>query len=304
MAKEANRRRKTTRQYEIVFVPVGEVGATRTFRASKLKLILLGILAFAASVAVTLAVLIYTPVAMYVPIPNPALEERYGRQIVTLQERLNNLAEDVLILRDYNVQLRKALGESGVPDTSSRRTQSQIAQADERVTQRDEVPVQEPTPGSQSDLVMDEGVEPSGSPSAVSSPSAEGLHPSFPLTMPADGVATQGFDPANGHYGIDIASRKGNPIYAASDGIVVFSGWTYDDGNMLMISHGRGYLTVYKHAQALLKPSHASVKRGEPIALIGNTGMTSLGPHLHFEVWKDGIPQDPADFVLASSRIQ
>ena len=304
MVKEADRRRKTTRLYEIVFVPVGEVGATRTFRASRLKLVLLGVLAFVMSVAITLAVLIYTPVAMYVPIPNPTLEERYGRQIVNLQERLNSLAEDVLLLRDYNIQLRKALGESGIRDTSGHRESFPIAEADDRASRRETTPVQEPNPGSQSDLMMDEGGGPTGSSAAVTAAPPEGLRPSFPLIMPAEGVATQGFDPAHGHYGIDIAGKKGNPVYAASDGVVVFSGWTYDDGNMLMLSHGRGYLTVYKHAQALLKPSHTSVKRGEPIALIGSTGMTSVGPHLHFEVWKDGIPQDPVDFLLMSSRIQ
>ncbi len=300
MVKEAGRRRKKARQYEIVFVPVGEVTATRTFRASRLRLVLLGVLAFAVSVAITLAVLMYTPVAMYVPIPNPALEERYGRQIVTLQERLNSLAEDVLLLRDYNVQLRKALGENGVRDTSARGGVSPIAEADDRESRH----LQEASPGSRNDLVMDEAVGPSGTSPVTAVMAPEGMHPLLPLIMPAEGVATQGFDPAHGHYGIDIAAKKGTPVYAASDGVVMFAGWTYDDGNMLMISHGRGYLTIYKHTQALLKPSHVGVRRGEPIALIGSTGMTSLGPHLHFEVWKDGIPQDPADYLLMPSRIQ
>lgn len=122
--------------------------------------------------------------------------------------------------------------------------------------------------------------------------------------MPVEGIVTQGFDPSRGHFGLDIAARKGTPIYAATDGSVVFAGWTFDDGNMLMISHGDGYMTVYKHAQSLIKTAHMTVKRSEPIAFVGTTGKTSLGPHLHFEVWKDGVARDPSEFLLSPSRIQ
>jgi murein DD-endopeptidase MepM/ murein hydrolase activator NlpD len=73
---------------------------------------------------------------------------------------------------------------------------------------------------------------------------------------------------------------------------------------MLIVSHGGGYLTVYKHNQSLLAGMQAVVKRGEPIAMLGTSGKTSLGPHLHFEVWKDGRPQDPEGFFFSSSRRQ
>jgi murein DD-endopeptidase MepM/ murein hydrolase activator NlpD len=81
--------------------------------------------------------------------------------------------------------------------------------------------------------------------------------------------------------------------------VVIFSGWTYDDGYMIMIGHGSGYQTSYKHNEALLKEIGARVRRGEPIALLGSSGRTSSGPHLHFEVWKDAVPQDPKDYILA-----
>jgi len=93
-------------------------------------------------------------------------------------------------------------------------------------------------------------------------------------------------------------------VFAASDGYVVFSAWTYDDGNMIVLSHGDSYLTLYKHNQLLLTSSHAYVKRGELIAQSGSTGQTSSGPHLHFEVWKNGLPQDPQEYLLAVSKIQ
>jgi murein DD-endopeptidase MepM/ murein hydrolase activator NlpD len=126
----------------------------------------------------------------------------------------------------------------------------------------------------------------------------------FPLMVPADGFVTQGFDPQSNHFGMDFAGKRGTPVFAAADGHILFSGWTYDDGNILIIAHGGGYVTVYKHNQTLLKTVQNRVSRGEPIALLGTSGRTSLGPHLHFEVWKDGIPQDPNEYLLTPVKHQ
>jgi murein DD-endopeptidase MepM/ murein hydrolase activator NlpD len=90
-------------------------------------------------------------------------------------------------------------------------------------------------------------------------------------------------------------------VVAAADGYVVFSGWTYQDGQVLILSHSGGFLTYYKHNQSLLKSANIFVRRGEPIALLGNSGRTSSGPHLHFEVWKDGAPVDPARYLLQTT---
>ena len=120
----------------------------------------------------------------------------------------------------------------------------------------------------------------------------------FPLMMPADGFVTRQFDQEEFHYGVDFAGKQGTPIMAAASGTVVFAGWTYDDGYMMIIAHGGGFVTVYKHNKALFKDSGMNVKRGETIALLGNTGRTSSGPHLHFEVWKDGNVLNPSNYLL------
>ena len=83
----------------------------------------------------------------------------------------------------------------------------------------------------------------------------------------------------------------------------MFAGWTFEDGNVVMLSHGSGYLTVYKHNSSLLKSTGSLVKRGEVIALVGSTGITSTGPHLHFEVLKDGLPQNPQEFLLTAPKL-
>lgn len=308
MPQAGSRQKRSSRLYNVVVVPVEEGGKTRTFRTGPLAVAALGALGFFLSVAATLGILIFTPLAMYVPIPNPGLEERYGRQILDTQRRLSALAENVVLLRDYNAQLRKALGEDGPRDTSAARNMP-------RLPERDAVaPVSRPLrrsgqeePAAMLDDVGDETElapgSPAGSTGAVQVSTFAGvLKTSFPLSLPAQGFVTQGFNPARNHFGMDIAGQRGTPVFAAGDGVVVFAGWTYDDGNMVMIAHGAGYLTVYKHNQALLKRALDNVRRGETIALLGTSGKTSLGPHLHFEIWKNGLPQDPGDYLLGPAR--
>ena len=125
----------------------------------------------------------------------------------------------------------------------------------------------------------------------------------LPMFQPVTGFVSQEFNPSRHHFGMDIAAKQGTPVSAASDGFVVYAGWSYDDGNILMLSHGSGYLTVYKHNEMVLKSIGTAVRRGEIVALLGSSGQTSGGPHLHFEVWKDGIPQDPKAYLLTRIKI-
>ncbi|MBD67932.1 MAG: hypothetical protein CMG43_03960 [Candidatus Marinimicrobia bacterium] len=96
----------------------------------------------------------------------------------------------------------------------------------------------------------------------------------------------------NKHGGIDIVAKQGAPIKASASGLVVFSGWTYEMGNLIIIHHGDGYFTQYGHNQQNLRFQLDMVKKGEVIGLVGNTGISS-GPHLHFEIWKDNKSINP-----------
>jgi len=94
------------------------------------------------------------------------------------------------------------------------------------------------------------------------------------------------------HYGIDIVANAGEPILASASGVVIFSGWTYEFGNLIIIYHGDDYFTHYGHNQQNLINPREIVTRGEIIGLVGSTGVSS-GPHLHFEIWKEFIAVDP-----------
>lgn len=99
------------------------------------------------------------------------------------------------------------------------------------------------------------------------------------------------------HKGLDIATREGTPIIAPADGVVTYSGEKWLIGNMVSIDHGHGIVTRYGHTSKLIKKKGNRVKRGEVIALVGNTGR-STGPHLHYEVRLNGVPVNPIKYIL------
>jgi len=115
---------------------------------------------------------------------------------------------------------------------------------------------------------------------------------------PIRGVITERFNPEIGHYGIDIASRKNEAVKATLSGTVIVSSWTSETGNILVIQHTDNLISVYKHNAVLLKKAGALVKSGEPIAIVGNSGELTTGPHLHFELWHNGLPIDPELFMV------
>jgi murein DD-endopeptidase MepM/ murein hydrolase activator NlpD len=99
------------------------------------------------------------------------------------------------------------------------------------------------------------------------------------------------------HKGLDIATRKGTPIIAPADGIVTYSGKKWLIGKMMTIDHGYGMVTRYGHLYKMNKKKGDRIKRGEVIALVGNTGR-STGPHLHYEVRLNGVPVNPTKYIL------
>ncbi len=117
------------------------------------------------------------------------------------------------------------------------------------------------------------------------------------LTPPINGSISAQFMPNKAHYGVDVIAPKNTPVKAVMDGFVISADWTIDTGNTIGIQHADGYVSFYKHNSSLLKKSGSPVKAGEAIAIIGNTGRLTDGPHLHFELWHNGHPINPTDYI-------
>jgi len=124
----------------------------------------------------------------------------------------------------------------------------------------------------------------------------------IPYIIPVEGFITKKFQKNNlltgeSHTGIDIVAKEGSVIRSIADGVVVFSNWTYEGGNVMIIDHLNGFISFYKHNKRLLVGEKSFVRRGQPIVLMGNSGVSS-GTHLHFEIWKNGKPVDPRDYII------
>ena len=114
---------------------------------------------------------------------------------------------------------------------------------------------------------------------------------------PVKGLIVTSFDFTDGHFGIDIVTKQDETIKTTLDGTIIFSGFSAEDGNIIHVQHTNNLISIYKHCSALLKQTGDRVKSGEAIAVVGNTGEKSHGPHLHFELWFNGTPINPQEFV-------
>jgi len=282
-------------RYTIVLMPDEEAGKAKNFRLT-LKQLTVGLVVFAVSaVLIVVLALTYTPLGQLFPLSNRGLENKYKKELISLNQRMMNLMEQLVELRSYNIKLRRAFGEevtlsdSGVIKVTSRDSQAEkndLIQEEQTTARSSQLmnPVQRMLPAR---IVKSESVE-----------SVDRGVVSFPAIFPTEGYMTRGFEPENNHYGLDIAGKKGKLIIAAADGNVVFSGWTYNDGYVIILSHTNGFMSFYKHNQSLLKSAGSFVRRGDPIATLGSSGTTSSGPHLHFEIWKNGVPVDPSIYMI------
>jgi murein DD-endopeptidase MepM/ murein hydrolase activator NlpD len=119
----------------------------------------------------------------------------------------------------------------------------------------------------------------------------------FVLFPPVNGTISDNYSVQDKHYAVDIVVARDTPVKATADGTVIFAEWTTQTGYIIIIDHGNGLISAYKHNASVTKAQGELVKAGEVIAISGNTGELTTGPHLHFELWSNGYPIDPTTFI-------
>ncbi|MEK7264153.1 MAG: M23 family metallopeptidase [Bacteroidota bacterium] len=275
------------REFTIVVIESGNETTQRTFTFSRWKLIsaiagIIGALTF-----VALILILWTPLGKL--IPNVHSSDSNESELVSeFQKKFLSMTEELNALREYNIQMRSMLGqEISSEDSIFLFQQRNIPEREEAIIEK-----------AQDELLNEPRVSMFGK--IPTEPISTLLE--FPLNFPIEGFYSKPFDVQQRHFGLDIVASEGTLVTAPADGYVIFSGWTYDNGNVIIIQHDGGFATVYKHNETLLQSAFTSVKSGDAIATLGNTGLLSSGPHLHFEVWKNGIPLNPEQFLLSSSK--
>lgn len=267
MWKQRASSKKKVVTYEIAIIP-SDGSAARTYSQITLGKVLGAAMALCASVAlVSTLIIALTPVRTLLPGYGDA--DRYQKLLLENQMRLDSISGRLMQFDAYSRKLRAVL--SGVSDSAAQGR----APAQSRSSKID-------------------GLRPA-LPSDFYETNASSQPLSF-LDFVVRGTASQPFRRERSHYGLDIATASNEPIGALADGAVVFADWTTDYGYTVILSHGK-YVSFYKHCNRLLVRDGEQVMKGQIIALTGNTGRESSAPHLHLEVWKNGIPQNPEMYL-------
>jgi murein DD-endopeptidase MepM/ murein hydrolase activator NlpD len=255
MSENNIREHKRKRSYTFIVVSDTKSKGTRSFSISRGGFYGLFITFIILIVGFTLSVIIFTPIGTKLPISNPELTRIYGKRIFDLQRQLKLLIQEVEDLRGYNLQLRKVLGENVDQQSLARNEATDSSEVNEYGKSDYE------SVDSLVELLPDEaerGYSQIVTNSRINTQEFEGLkyRPevyTVPFIVPVSGFESREYSPENYHYGIDYAGKPGTPVQAAADGIVVFSDWTYEDGFKVILAHPQGFLTVYKHNNAVLK---------------------------------------------------
>ena len=119
----------------------------------------------------------------------------------------------------------------------------------------------------------------------------------FVFYRPVDGLITSVFNPQEKHFGVDVVTGKNTSVKSCLDGVVVFADWSSSKGNVIIVQHVDNIISAYMHNAILVKETNDLVKAGEVIGMVGNSGELTSGPHLHFELWQNGTPINPEEYI-------
>ncbi len=230
---------------------------SRSISVGNLYIILF--LIFFGILTLSFAIVSFTPIKHLVPGYANIENNSY---VIKLNKYVNELEEKIAIQEEYKKSIRKILIENNAFENTNGEVESE-----------------------------------SGSGVKNAKNIAYKSYGNYDFSNPLSGAINKDIDIETGHYGIDIAGSKDAVIKSTMDGTVIFSDWSIETGYTIIIQHQNGFLSTYKHNSKLFKEIGDFVKKGEAIGTIGSTGTLSSGPHLHFELWFDGIPKNPMEYI-------
>lgn len=273
------------RDLTVVVLDDQEPESSNTYKFRPEKLMVTFYLAMAGVAALVLLLVMFTPLGSLVYNQE---DEELREAVIGIQQRVEAL-KDSLEARDMQlaeIQEVLALGADTTFSVSPDIGESYTGENELSETSLEQVsPVNTPDMITQNEIIF------------------SGLlknAPQFPASYPVDGTLTRGYNPVTGHYGIDIATKENSPFRAIADGAVVNQDWTVNYGYVVYIQHSNGLISVYKHASSTAKSAGDIILKGDILGTVGDSGVLSSGPHLHLEIWKNGVPQNPVSYLIKS----
>ena len=285
--KKKNIFKKLFQKHTLIFLNEESQEEQFSFRLNRMNvLVMIALMTFFIIGCTTLTVL-YTPLRDYLVPSEKHLEVNDKEDIIQLVNQIEHLEAQVNANDLYISNLRAILsGEVPIPEIQ--------VQGEEITTSIDLRKVD--LKPKKEDLELRKVVEQEELFSVKSNQASQ--ETGNLLFTPLKGIITWPYSPEDNHLAIDIAAQQGEAIKSVAMGTVIFSGWTPDTGFIVILQHQLGMISVYKHTLTVYKKMGEVVKKGEVIAAVGNTGELTTGPHLHFELWIDGSPVDPQQYIV------
>lgn len=292
-------RERMRHRYRLVVMTDDSLEEVNTFKLTLNNILMLISVLTVLLVTIVFLLIAFTPIRKYIP--------GYGdydlyEQTIEAKDKIAKLEDTVKAQEDYIITVRKMLTGDVETVEDVKEEQSNLKAEADSLEEVKRSAIEE-------ELTQEIDLEKMGHGARERSTSAhshsheieehskdkrlEQIH----FIAPVNGQVSANFNPEETHYGVDILAPKNTAIKAAAPGYVFLSDWTLETGNTIGIQHTNNMITFYKHNSALLKKEGAFVKAGEAVAIIGNTGTLSSGPHLHFELWYKGIPLNPVQYV-------
>ncbi|WP_019037390.1 M23 family metallopeptidase [Psychroflexus tropicus] len=270
-------------KYRLVILNEDTFEERLSFQLSKLNVIILSAFSALILVSGTALLIAFTPIREYIPgYSSTALKNKATR----LTLKVDSLTAVVNQNSTYFKSIRNIL--SGQIDSLD--TQTMNLDKDFKKVEAESVNLS----ASEQDSILRAKVEQEDKYSLLERAT---FSTNFTLFPPVTGRISEVYNAEQKHYAVDIVTEKNEPVKATLDGTVIFAEWTVETGYVIIIEHNFGLISVYKHNDSLLKTQGELVTAGEAIAVVGDTGEFSYGPHLHFELWVDGYPVNPSDYI-------
>lgn len=275
-------KRKLLDKYRLVILNENTFEERLSFKLTRLNVFVFAALSAIFLIASTSFLIAYTPLREYIPgYSSTALKKK----AITLNYKADSLQQKVDINQRYYESIKKVL--KGDISAEEFNKDSIVEAVKFEISDVNLNPITE-------DSLLREKVDKEDKYNLFESATSA---TNFVLFPPVSGTISEAYDLKEKHYAVDVVVAKDTPIKATADGIVIFAEWTANTGHVIILEHSHGLISVYKHNAALTKTQGDLVKAGEVIATSGDTGDLSTGPHLHFELWNDGYPINPTNFI-------
>lgn len=285
--KKKNILRKLLQKHTLIILNEESQEEQFSFRLNRMNVLVVIALMTFFTIACTTLTLLYTPLHDYILPSEKQINVQDKEEILNLTNQIEELETRTKANDIYIKNLRAILrGEVPIPEIDTMQTPITVAVDLSKI---DLSPTED-------DLELRKEVEQEELFSVQGNQDSQ--ESGNLLFTPLKGMITAGYETEENHMAIDIAAQQGEAIKSVAMGTVIFTDWTPDTGYVVVIQHQRGMISVYKHALTVYKKMGEVVKKGEVIAAVGNTGELTTGPHLHFELWIDGTPVDPQQYIV------